>query len=120
MALLDEVRTWLRVSADVYDAEIATLIESALTDMRRVGVREELLDPDSLYPLAKKAVMVYAKAQFGFDNKEADRFMLSYQQTVADLLNSSANEMDEESETYSRVASYADGLLDAILPPKEG
>lgn len=120
MALLDDVKLALRVSSDAFDAEIAGLVAAALTDMRRTGVREELLDPTSLSHLPKQAVTLYAKALFGYDNPEADRFMLSYRQTVADLLNSSANERDDSSETYGSVASYADSLLDALLPTEEG
>lgn len=120
MALLDDVKLALRVSSDAFDDEVAALVAAALVDMKRTGVREELLDPASPTPLAKMAVTLYAKALFGYDNPEAQRFMDSYRQTVADLLNSSANECDDESETYGTTSYYANAVLDAILPKEEG
>lgn len=102
MSLIDDVKLALRVSEDDFDDEVLGLMRAALMDMRRTGVREELLDPVSPSPLAKMAVIQYCKANFGYDNPEADRFMASYRQTVADLLNSSSNECDD--------ASYYDGI----------
>lgn len=112
MSLLDEVRTALRVSpvpvADEggrepyspgwvptytsdFDDEVQSLIDAALADLTRVGVVPSLLDTASIDPLAKMAVVLYAKAHFGYDNGEAERFAESYQRTVVDLLNSAAN-----------------------------
>lgn len=112
MSLLDEVRTALRVSpmplpdesgnepysdawqptyTSDFDGEIQTLIDAALADLTRVGIVPSLLDPDSIDPLAKMAVVLYAKAHFGYDNDEAARFAESYQRVVVDMLNSTAN-----------------------------
>ena len=112
MALLDDVRTALRVSpiplddeagrapysdgweptfASDFDDEIQDLIDAALADLTRVGIVPSLLDPDSLHPLAKRAVVAYAKAHYGYDNDEATRFIESYERTVIDMANSTAN-----------------------------
>ena len=48
MALLDEVKVACRVSSDAFDTELEAYISAALMDMRRAGVREELLPPDSV------------------------------------------------------------------------
>ena len=98
MSLLDEVRLATRTSSDAFDAELLALVAAALSDMRRAGVREELLEPARLAPMAKSAVLCYVKASFGYDNSEALRFMASYRQTLADLLNSSANMCADESD----------------------
>ena len=103
MALLDDAGLAVRVSDDTFDAEIMTIVNAALMDMRRAAVREELLDPASLSALPKMAAMSYLRANFGYDNPEADRFMASYRQTLADLLNSCANEMADDAE---RIGSY--------------
>lgn len=112
MALLDDVRTALRVSpvpiedsegkapdqegweptyTSDYDDEIQDLVNAALADMTRVGIVASLLDPEDLDPLAKLAVKLYAKAHFGYDNDEAERFVESYERVVVDLMNSTAN-----------------------------
>ena len=92
MALLDEVRTSLRVTSDLTDGEIQMWIDAAIEDMRRCGVRDELLDEDDLNPIAKSAMTCFVKAQYGYDNPEADRFMASYTAMLTGLLNSKSNE----------------------------
>lgn len=92
MALLDEAKLALRLSSGAYDGEVESLLSAAIADMRRVGVREELLEEDSMDPIAKMACIAYAKAGFGFDNADAARFEASYRQLVCDLMNSGASE----------------------------
>ena len=85
MALLDEVKVALRVTSDAFDTEIQGLIEAAKRDLNRVGVDEALVDSD---PLAKMAIVLFAKSRFGYDNSDAPRFEDAYRQTVVDILNS--------------------------------
>lgn len=85
MALLDEVKVALCVTSDAFDTEIQGLIEAAKRDLNRVGVDEALVDSD---PLAKMAVVLFAKSRFGYDNSDASRFEDAYRQTVVDILNS--------------------------------
>jgi len=112
MALLDEIRTVVRVSpvpipdqsgiepdqegweptyTSDFDGELQALIDAALADLTRVGIVPTLLDPEKPSPLVKQAAMLYVKAHFGYDNSERPEFLGSYNQTVVDLLNSSAN-----------------------------
>lgn len=91
VALKDLVRTSVRVTSTLTDEEIEMLIAAAVAEMRRVGVREELLVEESMGALAKFAVVSYVKANYGYDNEEADRFMASFHQTCVDLMNSTAN-----------------------------
>jgi hypothetical protein len=92
MALLDDVRACLHVSSNKTDAEIQIWIDAALANMRSCGVKEELLQPKSLGAMAKAAVVMYVKANYGYDNSEAPRFQQAYDSTVISLLNSKANE----------------------------
>ena len=96
MALIDDIKVSLRVTSDVYDSEIRVLIDAARYDMERVGVDPSLLalnprtqDLDNGF--VKQAVRCYAKAHFGYDNAEAERFDGSYRRIVCDLMNSSRN-----------------------------
>ena len=88
MALIDDIKLSLRVSSPAADVEVAALIEAAISDMRRVGVDEQLLNKKKMHPLTKMAVICYCKANFGYDNAEAERFYTIYRQTVCDLMNS--------------------------------
>jgi len=74
MALIDDVKLSLRVSVPDFDAEIQDLIDSAKADLQLSGV----VSPDETDPLIKRAITVYCKAHFGYDNPEADRFQRSY------------------------------------------
>ena len=96
MALLDDVRMAVRVTSEATDAELQTLIDFALDDMRRAGVRDTLLDADAPSPMAKMAVIQWAKSAYGYDNAEAERFQLSYTDIVRSMLNSSYNVCDTE------------------------
>ena len=96
MALIDDIKVSLRVTSGVFDSEVRGLVEAARFDMERAGVDPSLLalDPiseDLENEFVKQAVRCYAKAHFGYDNPEADRFDESYRRIVCDLMNSSHN-----------------------------
>lgn len=92
MALLDEMRVRLRVTHDMTDSEVEGEIYAAMADMRRCGVKEELLDEEDPSPLVKHAIVLYCKAYYGYDNSEREQFVKAYERTLCDLLNSKSNE----------------------------
>jgi len=92
MALLDDVKSSLRVTSTLTDTEIQMWIDAAVADMRRCGVKSELLDKTRMSPLSKAAVTCFVKAQYGYDNDEAQRFLDSYKSMLASMLNSNSNE----------------------------
>lgn len=94
MSLLDDARVAVRVTTSTTDSEIETWVDAALADMRRCGVKDELLDEDAetFDPMVRSAVICYVKANYGFDNAEAPRFTATYKSILAALLNSRANE----------------------------
>lgn len=98
MALIDDVRVCLRVTHDATDSEIQMWIDAALEDMRRCGVREYMLDENTMNSLARSAVTCFVKANYGYDNSEAERFIESYRMMLAGLLNSSYNEYYDQYE----------------------
>lgn len=83
MALLDDVKLALRITSSAFDSEVQDLIDAAIADLQLSGVRLEKLDADD--PLIRRAVMVYCKANFGYDNPEAERFQHSYDMLKAHL-----------------------------------
>lgn len=77
--LLDEVKTALRISTSntVYDMEIQTLIYAARSDLIQAGINPDKVNDDD-DALIKRAIITYCKANFGYDNPEADRFNDAY------------------------------------------
>lgn len=72
--LLDEVKTALRVTTTEFDSSISGLIEVAKADLKQSG----LYKVDETDPLIKRAIILYCKSNFGYDNPDADRFQQSY------------------------------------------
>lgn len=74
--MLADVKDALRLSGTDLDIEVQDLIDAAKADLQLSGVpADKIVDTD---PLIKRAVIVYCKAHFGWDNPEADRFAKSY------------------------------------------
>lgn len=77
MALLDDIRKVLRIKNTAYDNEIQDLIDAAINDLTIAGVFSDKAN-DYTDPLIKRALVVYCKANFGFDNPDAERLQKSY------------------------------------------
>ncbi|PEC65356.1 head-tail connector protein [Bacillus toyonensis] len=75
--MLEMVKKALRVSHNALDDEIDDLIEAARIDLKLSGV-SGFKSNDDTDPLIKRAIIMYAKANFIADVKEAERFQLSY------------------------------------------
>lgn len=74
--MLNDIKDSLRVSGDDLNIEITDLIDAAKADLILSGVHKDKINDTD--PLIKRAVTVYCKANFGYDNNEADRFNNSY------------------------------------------
>ena len=112
MSLLEDVKVALRVGHDATDSEVEDLITAAIFDMANKGVSTawlgtdpmgasfsiEDVDESALPTMAKRAIVTYAKAGYGYDNDEAERFMRSYDSMVCSLLNSRFNAAYEDGE----------------------
>ena len=74
--MLQDVKDVLRVSGDDLDAEILDLIDAAKADLILSGVhKDKVVDTD---PLIKRAITVYCKANFGYDDM-GERFAEAYE-----------------------------------------
>lgn len=74
MAILDDVKTILRISNVAYDTEITDLINAAKADLALSGV----LDTTDTDPLIKRAIITYVKANFGWNNPDSVKLQNSY------------------------------------------
>lgn len=77
--VLEHVKAILRITTDDVgiNAEIQNLIDSAIMDLRMSGINQLKLT----YPLDSiivRAISLYAKANFGFDNPDSEKLMESY------------------------------------------
>jgi uncharacterized phage protein (predicted DNA packaging) len=71
--MLEKIKKSLRVSDDFED-EILDLICACKEDLKLSGIKRTS-DTD---PLIIRAVTLYCKVHFGYDNPEAERFQKSY------------------------------------------
>ena len=72
--MLNDVKKALRATSYAFDEEVTELIESAKLDLKMAGIRVS----DSPDALLRRAITIYCKANFGYDNPDADRFQDSY------------------------------------------
>lgn len=84
MALLEDVKLALRITSSAFDTEVQDLVEAARQDLILSGVSQNKAQ-DENDPLIKRAITVYCKAHFGYDNPEAERFQQSYNMLKAHL-----------------------------------
>lgn len=75
--MIESIKTALRISNTAYDSEINDLIAAARADLRLSGILESKVNDDT-DPLIKRAIMVYVKASFGWNNPDAERLQQSY------------------------------------------
>jgi len=74
MALLDTVKTNLRIKSTAFDeAEIQPIIDACKADLKLSGV-EKIEESD---PLIQRAVVLYAKGNFGY-SEDSEKFMQAY------------------------------------------
>lgn len=77
-SLIYDVRASLRISTADFDGEIIDLIGAARADLIVAGVSAEAVYCNSA--LIKRAIITYVKAEFGFDNPDADKFRAAYKE----------------------------------------
>lgn len=75
MAILDDIKTELRISGTDFDTEITGMINAAKKDLEESGV-VKAVDTDYL---VKMAIVLYCKGNFGWDNAEAPRYIEEYE-----------------------------------------
>lgn len=76
MAILDDVKLSLRLTTSAYDTEVNDLISAAKNELELAGI---LISESTTDPLIKRAVNVYCKAHFGFDNSDHDRLVKAFE-----------------------------------------
>lgn len=80
MLLLQEVQSANRITTNDLGItkELESLIEAAKTDLIITGVDSVKVEAET-DPLVKRAIILYTKANFGYNNDDADRLQRSYE-----------------------------------------
>lgn len=73
MALIDDVKLALRITNTTHNTEITDLISAATADLTLAGI-----DTSTVDALIKRAIILYCKTHFGYDNPDADRIGEAY------------------------------------------
>lgn len=82
--MLEFIKKILRISTIEFDEEINQLIASARSDLILSGVRAEMVNDND--PLIRRAISVYCKAHFGFDNKDYENLVNAYNSLKSHLI----------------------------------
>lgn len=85
MAILDDCKVALRISNSFFDGEVNDLIAAAKKDLILSGILDTKANDDT-DPLIKRAITVYCKANFGFDNPDANKLQQSYDSLKTSLV----------------------------------
>jgi hypothetical protein len=72
--MLETVKTALRVKGGALDVEITGLIAACKKDLAVSGI----VKTNETDALISRAIVLYCKAHFGYDNPDAERFLKSY------------------------------------------
>lgn len=75
--MLEKVKLALRISNTAFDSEVQDLIDAARQDLILTGVSADKVSDDN-DPLIKRAITTYCKANFGWDNPDAERLQKAY------------------------------------------
>lgn len=81
---LDQVKNFMWLTTDAFDAQLQTLIDAALIDLRTSGVNG--LEVDETDPQILQAIATYCKMNFGTpDEASYDRLKKAYDEQKAHL-----------------------------------
>lgn len=76
MAFIDDIKLHLRITTAALDVEVQDLLDAAELDLELSGVDPvKIVDTD---PLIRRAITVYCKAHFGYDNPDHERLLIAY------------------------------------------
>lgn len=78
--MLNKVKLALRITESAFDDEVTDLINAAAADLRLVGINVQevgVFDTTTGDPLLDRAIVLYAKANFGYTD-DAERYRAAY------------------------------------------
>lgn len=95
--MLEKVKLAMRISTDVFDAELLDLIGAGIADLMHAGPKFEYTATTNDYtvndPLASRAVVMYCRTYFG-SPADFDRLKAAYDEMKGQLRESSGYGME--------------------------
>lgn len=92
--MLEKIKLSLRINNSAYDDEITDLINACKKELELAGIASSNIDEDD--EMIIRAVTLYCKANFGFDNNDADRYITSYESIKTFLCTNTQYKADNE------------------------
>lgn len=77
--LVEKIRSDLRINHSDFDDEIERLIETSIEDLKTSGIASSYFKETKYRPMITTAIITYCKANFGYDNPDAERLQQSYE-----------------------------------------
>lgn len=75
--MLKKVKLALRINNDAYDEEITDLIDACKKELELAGIAPSNIDDKD--PIIIRIIIFYCKSNFGLDNDESEKWLLSYE-----------------------------------------
>ncbi len=82
--MLAYIKKILRIASNEFDDEVNQLINACKEDLKLSGVREEMLNESD--ELIKRAISLYCKTHFGYDNKDHVHLLNAYNSLKSHLI----------------------------------
>lgn len=76
--MLERVKLALRLKTNAFDDEITDIIAACVQDLGIAGVDASSVQAPEIAPLINRAVILYAKAEFGNNNPDAEKYREAY------------------------------------------
>lgn len=92
--MLEKIKLSLRINNSAYDDEITDLINACKKELELAGIASSNIDEDD--EMIIRAITLYCKANFGFDNNDADRYITSYESIKTFLCTNTQYKDDNE------------------------
>ena len=92
--MLEKIKLSLRINNSAYDDEITDLINACKKELELAGIASSNIDESD--EMIIRAVTLYCKANFGFDNSDADRYINSYESIKTFLCTNTQYKDDNE------------------------
>lgn len=92
--MLEKIKLSLRINNSAYDDEITDLINACKKELELAGIASSNISEDD--EMIIRAITLYCKANFGFDNNDADRYTNSYESIKTFLCTNTQYKDDNE------------------------
>ena len=82
--MLEDIKNLLRITSDDFDDEIMEMIAECKSELLLSGLKpEKVVETDELI---RRAIKLYCKTHFGYQNPDFDRNLASYQSLKSHLM----------------------------------